>query len=101
MQEATNKKVLRDHVEDICARLVGTVTNNFDRPKYVTRPKSWPLGRPDIFHGETYFRGRALDLRVDVGSADNMRTDNIFLHFTSQPIGTHLPCIMVRKRGRT
>lgn len=28
MPEATNEKVLRDHVEDICARLVSTVTNN-------------------------------------------------------------------------
>lgn len=28
MPEATNEKVLRDHIEDICACLADTVTNN-------------------------------------------------------------------------
>jgi len=76
--------------------LAGTVTNNSIGQNMLSA-----LGRPDIFHGETYFRGRALDLKVDVGSADNMRTDNIFLHFTSQPVvRTYLACLVARKRAR-
>lgn len=35
----------------------------------------------DIFRVEAYFRMRALDPKVDAGSADNTETDDVSLHF--------------------
>lgn len=100
MSEAPNEKVLRDRGEDVCARLAGTVTNNSIGRNMLPAPNRGRKERSDIFPGETYFRGRALDLKVDVGSADNMKTDDIFLHFTSQPVPERT-YLVARKRERT
>lgn len=81
---------------------MGTVTNNLIGQNMLSVRNRVAVRRLDIFHEEAYFRGRALDLKVDVGSADNMKTDNIFLHFTSQPIPgrTYLVSLSEKERER-
>lgn len=102
MLEIANEKVLRDCIKDVCACLVDTVTNNLIGQNMLAVRNRMAIRQLDISHEETYFRGRALDLKVDVESADNMKTDNIFLHFTSQPIPgrTYLASLSEKGRGR-
>lgn len=102
MPETANEKVLRDCIEDVCACLVDTVTNNLISQNILPARNRVAIRRLDIFHEEAYFRTRALNLKVDVESADNMKTDNIFLHFTSQPIPgrTYLASLSEKERER-
>lgn len=53
MSEA-NEKMLRDRVEDVCARLVGTVTNNSIGRNMLSARNRGRGADPDIFFAEKH-----------------------------------------------